>query len=1276
MHVASLLKSSSEHGTFKQAFDAPVSGWHIATGQPKTHQKRLRRQAANLFPTPTLTRTMTSLRTTATTTVAPPTITVTRTTQVTATTATNIDNAAPIVLNPITSITVYLGMATRFKIPADTFYDAWEGTFTRNLRLVMMRNYTGLSQLLSSSWILFDSSKQEIYGLPFGNDLGGSHHFVIRAADKAGNIASDPFTVQVSDRQFPYNHKFTICLNYNYEEFMNDVNVRLLLMKKITGYYGYDITKLHVVSYTYEHGALFFTFQFQLSNEDCNSRDLKNLVDGFGSGNRQLNPNFKKYLLPDFEIMYGFHEGIGPCKTTPVPNTAPEVNNALGQINVYLGQGMHFIIPWDTFYDKQDFYTRSLTLELRTKTGGALSMSSWIGFNGSRQEIYGQPNDGSLAGLHEFRLVAIDKEGLESFTNVNMLVLDDTNRYNHEFKIVLRDNYHEYKDLAENAENRLLLLEAIAKYYELDLGHVRVIKYLPGVSFHFRFDSIPYEDCNNPLLKRLINGFWIPGDKNEINPEFVAALHVDNFRVLTGHYHGIGPCQNITPPGGHGPEGDRINKEVYQGQAIYFHIPYKTFFDEQDFYTPNLRLSLRTKANVDLPPSFWIYLDSIKQDIYGLPRNIDTVGRNDFKLVATDRDGMEGDSRLRVTVKDDSHSYNHKFSIRIENYTAFKINVVMLFQLLQKIANYYGLNYQNVRVFRQESEDTFSFGFDTIPSDKCDGENLKKLIDGFWTNTNLNPKFKQALSPEFRVISGSHECQPPCTCNTPPRLLNPINRLTVYEGQAMVFSIPAETFHDREDGYTPELNLDFTTERGEKLSPTSWILLYGSPKQQIKMLPIEKDKIGAHKFYLLATDKLGLEALDEIEVDVLDDTNTYNHMFSIEIGDATVGDNVNARVRFVEKLADYFGVSFRDIRVRSYGPDVETTFQFFNNNLECDNPVLLQWKARFIKNGKLNENFVEALSPEFQVTSGSFKGLDICQTPDSNDTNTPPEIYNHIDRLNVFQGQGLRFVIPNDTFYDKEDLHTPNLRLEMLTIDGDALLRTSWLLLNSSRQEIYGLPFDVDTIGLHEFLMVAADKKGRKAYDAFEVRVLEDTVLYNHKFNILIDYDNVTFMDNVGVRVFLLEKIASYFGVNFTSVRVASYTPGVLFTFFFDFIPYEECSNPLLVKLIDGFWFGSELNPQFVAALGPDFRVISGSYETLPPCKVVQPDIGAAVGDRPGGIWWTYAIIPAIVLAVVLLLIGCCVLILMGLLSQAETVWGREDNLHLQAKASCSTGRV
>ena len=266
--------------------------------------------------------------------------------------------------------------------------------------------------------------------------------------------------------------------------------------------------------------------------------------------------------------------------------------------------------------------------------------------------------------------------------------------------------------------------------------------------------------------------------------------------------------------------------------------------------------------------------------------------------------------------------------------------------------------------------------------------------------------------------------------------------------------------------------------------------------------------------------------------------------------------------------------------------------------------------------------------------------------------NKRPNLINHIDKLTAFAGQGYRYKIRHDNFY-KEDGDTSKLKLVLQTIDAHKLLSTSWILLNHTKQEIYALPME-DDIKEHEFMLTARDSGGLKSpNDAFVFQVKADKVLYNHQFIIHLDVDNATFLNDVGVRLVLLDKLTGFFGVNFTNIRVASYAAGVFFTFRFDFIPYESCRDDRLLHLQqlfvdkDGNSDFGELTAAFRSALMPEFPLISGRYEMMGDCAAVLPPGAVPMNTRGPGVWWTYAIIPAIVLAVLLLIIGICVLVMM-----------------------------
>ena len=261
-------------------------------------------------------------------------------------------------------------------------------------------------------------------------------------------------------------------------------------------------------------------------------------------------------------------------------------------------------------------------------------------------------------------------------------------------------------------------------------------------------------------------------------------------------------------------------------------------------------------------------------------------------------------------------------------------------------------------------------------------------------------------------------------------------------------------------------------------------------------------------------------------------------------------------------------------------------------------------------------------------------------------TDDIPVVLNHFDRLNVYRGQGFRVRIPWDTFHDNEDGFTPNLTLSMKTIDWKLLPKLSWIQFDPDEQVIYGYPVDEETIGIHEFVIIAADKYGKEYYDAIEVNVMDDSsAAYNHRFALELDYDYEKFTSDLNIQMQLLSKLAQYFEVNTSSIRTVSITKGsVLFKFQFDSsaVPYDVCDFALRRKFLseDDDGVNSDLND----ALGPEFPIKSGSFEGLGPCK--DGDVVDPLPAQSSGVWKTYIIIPVVILAVVLLVIGACLFVI------------------------------
>ena len=206
-----------------------------------------------------------------------------------------------------------------------------------------------------------------------------------------------------------------------------------------------------------------------------------------------------------------------------------------------------------------------------------------------------------------------------------------------------------------------------------------------------------------------------------------------------------------------------------------------------------------------------------------------------------------------------------------------------------------------------------------------------------------------------------------------------------------------------------------------------------------------------------------------------------------------------------------------------------------------------------------------------------------------------------------------------------------------------------WIQFDPERQVISIFPSDERTIGNHGFILIAADSGGEQGHHTFKVNILSDSsVSYNHRFSLELDYDYKTFSRDLNVRLQLLSKLAEYFEVNSSSVRVVSFTEGsVICKFQFDSsaVPFDDCDFPLREKFVseDVDEDGDSVNPDLKKALEPEFPVQSGSYEGLGTCKGAD---GVAVTKQRSGVSKWYIIIPVVTLAIVLLMIGACLFVI------------------------------
>uniref|UniRef100_UPI00358F20CC dystroglycan 1-like n=1 Tax=Myxine glutinosa TaxID=7769 RepID=UPI00358F20CC len=281
--------------------------------------------------------------------------------------------------------------------------------------------------------------------------------------------------------------------------------------------------------------------------------------------------------------------------------------------------------------------------------------------------------------------------------------------------------------------------------------------------------------------------------------------------------------------------------------------------------------------------------------------------------------------------------------------------------------------------------------------------------------------------------------------------------------------------------------------------------------------------------------------------------------------------------------------------------------------------------------------------------------------------NRPPQLHIPIGYLNVHVGTYFEHRIPLNTFIDSEDGLLDRLRLKLSSkdgIDGSG----PWMGLDHSKIMLYGLPPNNKTaIGKHKFVLTATNKAGASSESTFKVVVhspphgSHPSVLFETKLN--NNFKN--FSRDLDLKVRFVKKLtAALGGKNASVLTIEDIKRGsVVVTWSNNTLPLEPCPLLEVHRLCDQMIseggapresFHASMKPEFdvvkVKAYGTekcadsDFRAVG--HRDIPlstvgvPTTVVSVAHPEAMPAQDRNI--LYIIIPLILVALLLLLIGAC----------------------------------
>lgn len=159
------------------------------------------------------------------------------------------------------------------------------------------------------------------------------------------------------------------------------------------------------------------------------------------------------------------------------------------------------------------------------------------------------------------------------------------------------------------------------------------------------------------------------------------------------------------------------------------------------------------------------------------------------------------------------------------------------------------------------------------------------------------------------------------------------------------------------------------------------------------------------------------------------------------------------------------------------------------------------------------------------TTSSTIRS--ITEQPTTTILNHRPFVNKRISKLGITAGKFWQFTIPEETFYDKEDGNTRQLRIGFFK-DSEILPADYWIQFDNENQYLYAFPTE-DDIGRHRFNLVAVDLQGGEATETIEIYVRQSrqSLSYTHKFILAnITWDNDRYPERIQAVSSVLERMA------------------------------------------------------------------------------------------------------------------------------------------------------
>ena len=386
-----------------------------------------------------------------------------------------------------------------YLIPDDLFYDNKDGSLRR---LNLSIQFSNTPQIREKYWIALDKPHLTLNIIP--KEITKEKEVLepqLLVKDSKGLISSVALTITV----LPYPQNITFIQMVKIKIYSNVSNIEKVrtyfkkmnsFMKSSESYFILSLLHQGNNNFVITYGNCLHTMP------KCPYADIQKLSKFLKTKDDRVKGNFVMYMFPFSLVEQIKFIKRGPCLSPP--NENPIALKDKLEIDIPLCGYLKYQIHPDTFFDKEDGWTRNLTVST------TFMDNCWFEFNAKRQTLYAITSDIALQGKSEadFKIPFFATDSQDGTANITIILhMKSFQKSSFEIALLL--------EVADDAPERSCLQEKLHiinkfgslynSYSSISMKSVRKSNDNNLIEITITNCTLQYEPCNYRVMDYMIN---------------------------------------------------------------------------------------------------------------------------------------------------------------------------------------------------------------------------------------------------------------------------------------------------------------------------------------------------------------------------------------------------------------------------------------------------------------------------------------------------------------------------------------------------------------------------------------------------------------------------------------------------------------------------------------------------------------------------------------------------------------------------------------------------